>query len=180
MKLLELEGMAGIPSPQITHITPFDNIIERDDSENHSEASKELAYIHFMGHYESAYANLPEDRRKEKVIKDIFGRDSDWEPDEVVEKGLEKYKELTESEYIRLLNAARSGANQLIEYFKQLDLQERDKNDKLVHKAKDVIKNISEIGEVVEGMDKLKEQIEKNQAKKNANRAGVETNKYSE
>lgn len=179
MKLLELEGMTGVPSPHLSTVYPFDKIIERDSSEDKRETARELAYIHFYVHHESPYAQYPKERRGRKVAKDVF-EDEDWEPDELIQEGIDKYKELTQSEYIRLLNGARSAANKLIDYFDQLDLNETDKNDKLKYSAKDVINNISKIGDVVEGMDKLKEQIKKHESRKNDNRAGVETNKYSE
>ena len=173
MDLLEIEGMVGIPSPQISHISPFSEIIDRDSSEEQRQAAKELCYIHHMVHYDSSYAQYTQDRRHEKLVKDIWGKDRDWEPDELVKQGVKKYKELTQSEYIRLLESARSTANKLIDHFNNLEIEDPKE-------AKDAIANVSKIGEVVEGIDKLKEQIEKNQAKKNANRAGVETNKYSE
>lgn len=173
MQLLEIEGMVGIPSPHITHIKPFDEIIDRDDSEDNRQASRELAYIHLFCHYESPYASDPEESRHRRIVKDIYGDPGAWEPDDLVVQGMKKYRELTESEYIRLLNASREAANKLIDHFHGLKLEEPKD-------AKDAINNISKIGEVVEGIDKLKEQIEKNQSTDAENRAGVETNKYSE
>lgn len=172
MELLELEEMTGIPSPPITHISPFNQIIQRDDSEDHRQAARELAYIHFYVHHDSPYATWDEDIRSEKIIKDIWG-DGEYTPDDVVKEGIEKYKELTSNEYIRLLASARKAANKLIDHFDNMVIE--DPKD-----AKDAIANISKIGDVVEGIDKLKEQIEKHESKKNTNRAGVKTNKYSE
>lgn len=173
MELLEIEGMVGIPSPHITQIKPFDQIIERDNSEGKRQAAKELAYIHFMVHWESPYMSYPKDSRAPHVIKDIFGEDSDWRPDEVVVEGLNKYKDLTESEHVRLLNAARAAAQSLITHFENGNIS-KPKD------AKDMIANLSNVGDVVEGIDKLKERIQKHESEKNSNRAGAETNKYSE
>lgn len=173
MELLELEGMVGIPSPSLSHIKPFDQIIERDDSDAKRQAARELAYIHYMVHWDSPYMSDPEDRRAQRVIKDIYGEDSDWTPDDLVVQGMRKYEELTQSEHIKLLNAARTAAQHLITHFKNLTIGEPKD-------AKDVIANLSKVGDVVEGIDKLKERIEKHESEKNANRAGAETNKYSE
>lgn len=173
MELLELEDMVGIPSPALSHVKPFDKIIERDDSDAHRQAARELAYIHFMTHWESPYMSDPEDKRAQRVIKDIFGEDSDWTPDDLVVEGLRKYEDLTESEHVKLLKAARTAAHHLTTHFETLKIDEPKD-------AKDVIANLSKVGDVVEGIDKLKERIEKHESKKNANRAGAETNKYSE
>ena len=53
-----------------------------------------------------------------------------------------------------------------------------DDNGKLLYQAKDLVANLSKIGEVVEGLDRLEELVQKQQAKDNPNRAGVKTNKY--
>ena len=55
-----------------------------------------------------------------------------------------------------------------------------DDNGKLLYQAKDLLSNLSKIGEVIEGLDRLEELVQKQQAKDNPNRAGVKTNKYSE
>ena len=73
MELLELEEMVGIPSPSLTHIKPFDEIIERDDSESKRESAKELAYIHLLVHHNSPYASWDKEIRPQKVIDDIYG-----------------------------------------------------------------------------------------------------------
>jgi len=173
MELLELEGMVGIPSPSLSHTKPFDQIIERDDSEAKRQAAKELAYIHYMVHWDSPYMSDPEDKRPQRVTRDIFGEDAEWTPDDIVVAGLRKYEDLTQSEHIRLLKAARKAAEHLITHFENLQIGEPKD-------AKDVITNLSKVGDVVEGIDKLKERIEKHESEKNANRAGAETNKYSE
>lgn len=173
MELLELDGMLGVPSPALSHIQPFNEIIERDDSEHKMEAAKELAYIHLLIHWESPYATWAKDIRPKKIIKDIWGQEDAWTPDDLVIEGIEKYKDLSRSEHEKLLESARMACSKLIDHFNNLILE--DPKD-----AKDAINNISKVGDVVEGIDKLKEQIEKHESKTSANRAGVTTNKYSE
>jgi len=171
--------MVGIPSPEASQFEPYLKIIKRDRTRGRAKAAKELAFIYYMWHWESPYAAYEESLREEKIIEDIFP-DEDWTPDDRVLDACRLYREQTENEYIRLLQAARTAANKLIDYFETTDLNERDERDRPIHTAKDMINNISKVGEVVEGIDKLKEIIEKNQSKNSSNRAGVETNKYSE
>jgi len=61
-----------------------------------------------------------------------------------------------------------------------MKLRDMDENGKLLYQAKDLVANLSKIGEVIEGLDRLEELVQKQQAKDNPNRAGVKTNKYSE
>jgi hypothetical protein len=93
---------------------------------------------------------------------------------------LQKYRELADTHAIKLLKSARSAVNKLEQYFKDIDLTVMDENGKLVYQAKDLVANLSKIGEVIEGLDRLEELVQKQQAKDNPNRAGVKTNKYSE
>ena len=79
-----------------------------------------------------------------------------------------------------MLKAGRSSVNKLEKYFKDIDLTAMDDNGKLLYQAKDLLSNLSKIGEVIEGLDRLEELVQKQQAKDNPNRAGVKTNKYSE
>lgn len=173
MELLELEGMTGVPSPFATQIIEFKAIIDRDDSEEKYVACQELAYVHYISHHSSQYVTYDISIRGERLKKDIFGEDSDWEPDELIHAAIAKYKELTENEYTKLLQAARDAANGLRDYFEGF-------NSTKGSDAKDLIMNLSKLGGVVEGIEKLKEQVEKNEAKKNANRGGVITNEFSE
>ena len=93
---------------------------------------------------------------------------------------VKKYQELSETHGIKLLRAGRSSVNKLEKYFKDIDLTAMDDNGKLLYQAKDLLSNLSKIGEVIEGLDRLEELVQKQQAKDNPNRAGVKTNKYSE
>jgi hypothetical protein len=93
---------------------------------------------------------------------------------------LQKYRELSDTHAIKLLKSARSAVNKLEKYFKDIDLTAMDENGKLLYQAKDLVANLSKIGEVIEGLDRLEELVQKQQAKDNPNRAGVKTNKYSE
>lgn len=173
MELLELEGMVGIPSPHLTKIKPFDQIIKRDDSDEKRQASRELAYIHFMVHYESPYISYPKKRRPEKIIKDIWGDKDEWQPDDLIKEGVKQYKKMIESPYTRLLDSSWEAANKLIDHFDNLHIE--DTRD-----AKETINNLSKVGEVVEGIEKVMERVKAHESKQNENRAGAKTNKYSE
>jgi hypothetical protein len=94
--------------------------------------------------------------------------------------GVDKYKELSDTHATKLLKSARLSVNKLENYFKTIDLTALDDNGKLLYQAKDLLSNLSKVGEVIEGLDRLEELIQKQQAKDSPNRAGVKTNKYSE
>ena len=55
-----------------------------------------------------------------------------------------------------------------------------DDNGRLMFSAKDLVQNLSKMGDVINGLSKLEEQVKKEEQVNNANRGGVITNKYSQ
>jgi hypothetical protein len=162
--LLTVNNNVVIPSAYALTIPEFEKL-----------TTKELAFIYFFADHRSSYAAYDEKERKDKLIEDLKVTST---PN--LHAGLQKYRELADTHAIKLLKSARSAVNKLEQYFKDIDLTVMDENGKLVYQAKDLVANLSKIGEVIEGLDRLEELVQKQQAKDNPNRAGVKTNKYSE
>jgi hypothetical protein len=55
-----------------------------------------------------------------------------------------------------------------------------DDNGKPIFTAKDLVANLSKMGDVVSGLSKLEELVKKEEQAANQNRGGVITNKYSQ
>lgn len=162
--LLTVNNNVVIPSPYALTIPEFEN-----------RTVKELAFVYFFVDHRSSYAAYDEEERKEVLLKDLGIKMST-----AIEAAVDKYTQLSDTHAIRLLKSARSSVNKLEKYFQNIDLTAMDENGKLLYQAKDLVANLSKIGEVVEGLDRLEELVQKQQAKDNPNRAGVKTNKYSE
>lgn len=162
--LLTEENYMAYPSDYARTIKPFKDIIRRDrGSKNDSQgrkkyqASRELAYVYFMEDPQSPYFSLPEEERSDKIIEEIFPEG--WEPDEKVEEARKVYSDSVESISVKLLRSAYKSIHELRNYFETVDLSERDDNGKPIHKAKDVIKSLSDLGDVVDGLERLEERV---------------------
>lgn len=162
--LLTVNNNVVIPSPYALTIPEFEK-----------RTVKELAFVYFFVDHRSSYAAYDEEERKEILLKDLGIKMTT-----LIEAAVDKYTQLSDTHAIRLLKSARSSVNKLEKYFQNIDLTAMDENGKLLYQAKDLVANLSKIGEVVEGLDRLEELVQKQQAKDNPNRAGVKTNKYSE
>jgi len=162
--LLTVNNNLVIPSAYALTIPEFEK-----------RAVKELAFVYFFADHRSSYAAYDEEERKEVLLKDLGIKMTT-----AIEAAVSKYIQLSDTHAIRLLKSARSSVNKLEKYFQNIDLTAMDENGKLLYQAKDLVANLSKIGEVVEGLDRLEELVQKQQAKDNPNRAGVKTNKYSE
>ncbi len=54
-----------------------------------------------------------------------------------------------------------------------------DDNGKPIYHAKDLVRNLSNMGKVGSSLDELEELVKKQKQRENPNRGGVTTNKYS-
>lgn len=181
--LLELTGnkMHAQPRPEAAEIGAFRTLIDRDSSEGKREATRELSYVYHMCDTDSPYFQSVGDKevRKEELIRDLWDKDSDWKPDEEVKKAIKYYREHHMTPAQQLLESALEGVNNLRDYFKDADPMARDENGRVVWKAKDIVSNLSKIGDVITGLKELQEEVEKEQVKGGDNRGNVEVNRFS-
>nr|DAL09828.1 MAG TPA_asm: hypothetical protein [Bacteriophage sp.] len=75
---------------------------------------------------------------------------------------------------VRLLSAAQEMTNKFIEYFKTVDPLERDETtNKPVYKAGDIMKEISNLGKMLDELVDLEKRVKKDMAEKSTIRAGA-------
>ena len=194
MNLITISNNVAVPSAYTLTIIEFKNL-----------NTKELAYVYFMCDHHSPFSVYDEDKRHEEVCLSVFGK-TDWKATDKVKipftdrslrsnlyRGLsttrgtdkvkvacDKYKKLKETSAVRLLKAARESVVKLEKYFKTIDLTLVDDNGKPIFAAKDLVANLSKMGDVVNGLTKLEDLVKKEEQVKTGNRGGVEVNKYSQ
>lgn len=162
--LLTIDGTKVIPSPYALTIPEFKSL-----------KIDELSAVYFLADHRSPYIVYSEEERLEKVQESVKVSATPK-----VKAAILKYKELSETSAIKLLNAARESVVKLEKYFKDVDLTTTDDNGRPIYHAKDLIANLANMGKVVNGLDELEELVKKQQAKDNPNRGGVVVNKYSQ
>ena len=178
MDLLVSESELKVyPSPYARDIKVFSEIIERDNTESKEVARKELAYVYHMSSTDSVYFNYSEEDRKQEVINDYF--DSDWEPDELVDAAIARYKELTTTKEERLLESAGNAIDKLSAYLDDIDLTAVDDRGKPKHSAKDLVQNLKRIPDVVDSLRDLRKQVEKGRVDEGQVRAGAELTEFN-
>jgi hypothetical protein len=179
MDLLTISDNVAIPSPYVLTIEEFSKVVSRDKSKGKDKSTKELAYVYFLCDHKSPFAIYDEVRRPDEVKLSVFG-ESKWAPDATILAACDKYKKLKETSAVRLLKAARESVVKLEKYFKEVDLTLTDDNGKPIFAAKDLVANLSKMGDVVNGITKLEDLVKKEEQVQSSNRGGVEVNKYSQ
>ena len=162
--LITIDGSKVIPSPYALTIPEFKAL-----------KLEELSAVYFFTDHRSPYTVYPEDERWEKInesIKVILSPK--------IKKAIDKYRLLSETSAVKLLNSAKESVSKLERYFKDIDLTLTDDNGRPIYHAKDLIANLSNMGKVVSGLDELEDLVKKQQQKDNPNRGVVVVNKYSQ
>lgn len=179
MDLLILNDNVVIPNAYTLTVEAFKTLVERDKTASQYKSTKELAYVYFMCDHRSPFSVYEENDRPKEVKLNVFGADSKWEADEIVKAACAKYIQLTETPAVCLLKAARESVTKMQKYFRDIDLTALDDRGKPIYNAKDLVTNLSKMGDVVAGLAKLEDLVKREEAKNNPNRGGVVVNKYS-
>ena len=166
--LITIVDNKGIPSPYALSIKEFKNL-----------TVDELAFIYFMIDHRSPFSVYEWDQRNIEVKNSIFGEKKKWKPSKELLEACDKYDSLIETSAVKLLKAARTSIVKLEKYFRDIDLHLMDDHGKPIFHAKDLIANLSKMGNVVDGLTRLEDIVRKEEQAANTNRGGIEVNKYS-
>ena len=163
-----------INEPEILLIKEFKDLYDRDKSKNKSKFWKELTYIYLAIDWKSPYSQYSEQERHEEAINDSELTEQEFN-DPIFREACRKYKNLQDSnKSVKLLKAARSAADQFIDYFETIiDLNERDQNGKPVFSAEKVMKEMGMLNKVHEELIDLENRVKKELAEKSTLRAGA-------
>ena len=178
--LLEISNNLAVPSPYTLVIKEFKKLYTRDKSKNKEAAVKELAYIYFRCNHNSPYIIYDKEEKESKIKESVFGSQNKWKPDAAVEAACDRYLKLMDTHAVLLLKAARKSVKKLEKYFEDIDLTILDDNGKPIYSAKDLVANLTKVGDVVMGLSKLEDLVKKEDQEKAVTRGGVEVNKYNQ
>ena len=159
--LFDLKDRKVVVSPEALLIPEFKEIYSRDKSKDKANAIQQLPYVYFISDYKSPYVSSLSPTALSKVVAKDFMKDEDYEPDSKVLAAIDKYKELQKTPSMLLLNASLQTVHNLTDYLQNVDLQERDKHDKPIYKPSDVTNSLSKIGAIVDSLNKVKANVER-------------------
>jgi len=161
MLLLEMTKTGLEISPHVIGIKEFYKIWKRDRSEHKEKAIKDLSYVFYFCSFDSPYAKYPRGDREKEIVDDVY--DNKWKPDSLIKEACAAYEKITQTTSSLLLQDAVGAIQKLRAYFQEVDLTEVDEKDKLRYSAKDLIANLKQVGDVVAGLKKLEEEVNKEQ-----------------
>ena len=159
---------------EIFLVKEFKALFDKDKSKNKELAFKELTYIFLALDWKSMYSQYTELERHEEALRDSGLTEEEFN-NPVFREACRKYRALQESNLsVRMLNAAKLGAQQFIDYFTIIaDLNERDVNGKPVFDAKKHFETMSKMHDLHEELTSLENLVKKELTETSTLRAGA-------
>lgn len=170
-----LNKQLEINEPSILLVKEFAALLKRDKTKNKDRAFRELTYIYLAISWKSPYNQYSEQERHEEALNDS-GLTEEQFNDPQFREACRKFRALQDSsKSIKLLEAARTAADQFIDYFNTIiDLNERDQNGKPVFSAEKVMKEMAQLSKVHEQLTILEAQVKQEMEVSSGTRAGVQ------
>lgn len=177
-----VSGNVELNSPDILLVKEFEVLLdsERNKCEQDPEgkyklrAFREFKYIQLAINWRSPYADLTEQERHQEALRDAQITESEWNNPEF-RAACRKYRALQDSNRsIKMLQAAQNTVDKFVDYFNNIDPEERDEQTgKPIYKVKDIMSEISQLHKVHEELQILEGAVKKEMSEASAIRAGA-------
>ena len=163
-------GAVILNSADLALIDEFRTIIKRDKD----RADREFTYIYLAIDWKSPYNGYSEQDRHEAALQDAHINEEEWN-DPLFRAACRKYRALQESNrYVRLLKSAELVTDKIIDYFNNVDLEERDEQTgKYVNKVADIQKAMENASKQIETLKMIESLVKKEIAEQSQIRAGA-------
>ena len=177
-----VSGQVELNVPELLLVDEFKALIDnkrnvcKEDKtgKQHLKAFKEFTYIWLALDWQSLYADYSEQERHHEALKDSGITEEEFN-DLLFRAACRKYRQLQRAtRSIKVLQAAQLTVDKFIDYFTNIDPEERDEQTgKPIYKVKDIMAEISSLDKVLDELKTLEEQVKKEISEKSKLRAGA-------
>ena len=176
-------GSVELNTPEIILVKEFEalmkderNITEQDKTGKFkSKAFREFTYIYLALDWQSPYADYPEQERHQLSLQDAKMTNDEFNDPEF-RAACRKFRDIqNQTRSIRLLKAAQETVDKFMDYFHNIDPEERDPlTGKPIFKVKDIMAEISSLSKVQDELNTLEQMVKKEMAESSQLRGGYE------
>lgn len=135
-----------------------------------------LAYIYHVCDWKSPYAVYGEEERVNKLIDDFLDGNQNKANQKSILAAIDKYKELSQTDSLLLLDSARKAVQRLRMYFEQVNPAEEEDPGR---SATSLMNNLKNVGEIIKRL-KDWEEIIKQEKDTMKIRKGIEIDEFNE
>lgn len=178
----ERSGRAVLVNADLVLIKEFKALLEPERNKckedpsglKHLRADREFTYIYLAIAWKSPYANFSPQERHEAALKDGDITEEEWN-DPTFRAACRKYQSLQDSNrYVRLLESAQLVTDKIIDFFTNVDIEERDEQSgKYVNKVSDIQKAMKEAADQVETLKQIESLVKKEVMEQSQIRGGA-------
>ena len=185
IKVFQYDNVTGkveLNTPEILLIREFAALMDvkrnkcKEDPEGKYKlrAFREFTYIYLAIDWMSPYRDYYEQDRHQEALRDANITEEEFNNPEF-RTACRKYRALQdETRSIKLLKAAQNVIDKFVDYFNNIDVEERDEQTgKPIYKTKDVMAEISSLHKVHEELVILESQVKKEISETSSIRAGA-------
>ena len=151
------------------------NICKEDHTgEKHLRAFREFKYIWLAIDWESFYRDYSEQDRHQESLKDANLTEEEFN-DPIFREACRKYRNLQESHRsIKILQASQLMVDKFIDYFTNIDPEERDlQTGKPIWKVKDIQTELQNLPKVLDELKQVEQQVKKEMEEQSQLRGGA-------
>lgn len=185
IKVFQYDNVTGkveLNTPEILLIREFAALMDvkrnkcKEDPEGKYKlrAFREFTYIYLAIDWMSPYRDYYEQDKHQEALRDADITEEEFNNPEF-RAACRKYRALQdETRSIKLLKAAQNVIDKFVDYFNNIDVEERDEQTgKPIYKTKDVMAEISSLHKVHEELVILESQVKKEISETSSIRAGA-------
>ena len=175
-------GRACLVTADLVLIDEFKKLLEpsrnkcKEDPSGleHIRADREFTYIYLAIDWKSPYANYSNQEKHEAALKDAHITEEEWNNPEF-RAACRKYVQIQDSNrYVRLLQAAQLVTDKIIDFFNNVDIEERDEQTgKYVNKVSDIQKSMKEAADQIETLKQIEALVKKEITEQSQIRGGA-------
>lgn len=168
--------------PEILLIKEFADLMQNDRNickedpkgDKHLLAYKEFTYIWLAIDWQSFYSDYSEQERHQAALKDSNLTEKEFNNPEF-RAACRKYRSLQEQNIsIKLLRSSQEMVNKFIDYFHNVDPQERDENTgKPIWKVKDIQAELTNLPKVIDQLKQVESYVKKEMKEQSQLRGGA-------
>lgn len=125
---------------------------------NRKRAIQECRYIYHMYDYRSEFSEYDDEERHIEALQ-AADLHLEYEISKELKDCIDIFQQLQETRMLKLLETAEKALDKLRTYLDSIDFSEKDKNGNLVHKPKEVMASISDLGNVNKKLKELRKLV---------------------
>lgn len=123
-----------------------------------TRAIEECRYIYHYCDYRSEFSEYADTERKEEALL-AAGLANDYKISKEMQSCIDIFLRLQETRMLKTLETAEGALDKIRDYYNTIDFKEKDDKNALVHKPKEIMASIADLGSVNKKLNDLQKQV---------------------